>query len=59
MSRDQLEDFAQVFADIINAQARWTPEQIDAYADEYQRDQIATAQSDQAQEQLRKEYNRE
>jgi hypothetical protein len=56
MSRDPWEDFAQVFADIIDAQARWTPEQMDAYADEYQREQIASAQSDAAQEQLRKEY---
>jgi Spy/CpxP family protein refolding chaperone len=41
--------------------ARWldlTPEQIDAMADEYQREQIASAQSEQAQEQLRKDYRR-
>jgi hypothetical protein len=40
---------------------RWldlTPEQMDAMAAEYQAEQIASAQSEQAQEQLRKDYRK-
>ena len=46
MSRDPWEDFAAVFAEEIAAQAKWTPEQMDAIADEYQREQIETARSE-------------
>ena len=35
-----------------------TPEQIDAMADEYQAEQIATAQSEAAHEQLKQDYRK-
>mgnify|MGYP003481281887 CR=1 FL=1 len=50
-------DFAEVFADVL--QMPLTPEQMDALADEYQREQIATAQSEAAWAANVKEYNRE
>jgi hypothetical protein len=48
-------DFAEVFADV--PQMPLTPEQMDALADEYQREQIATAQSEAAQEEMRFKYS--
>jgi len=53
---DPWDDFFLVFRDELATAVQWTPEQMDAAADEYQREQIASAQSEQAQEQLRNQY---
>jgi hypothetical protein len=59
VTRDPWEDFAEVFADVINAHAILSDEDLDAMAAEYQRDAIASAQSEAAQEAARKEYSHE
>ena len=51
-------DTWQEFADEFAAQSRWTPEQMDAAADEYQREQIATAQSEDAHAANVRSYNK-
>ena len=51
-------DFAAVFADELQAAAIWTPEQMQAMSDEYQRDAIAGANSEAAQEAARKEHSK-
>lgn len=45
MISDPWADFCEVFAPELRAANTWTPEQMDAMADEYQRDQIASANS--------------
>ena len=51
-------DFAQVFAAEIAAQTQWTPEQMDAMAEEYAREQMTTAQSEAAYAANLKEYSK-
>lgn len=48
VNRDPWEDFAAVFAEEIAAAVQWTPEAMEAAAAEYQREQIAGAQSEAA-----------
>lgn len=48
-------DFSAVFADELAAKPL-TPEQMDAMADEYQREQIATAQSEATQQAIARSY---
>jgi hypothetical protein len=57
-TRDPWDAFAAEFADVLTAQARWTPEQMDAAAEEYAREQMATAQSEQAQADNIRSYNK-
>jgi hypothetical protein len=52
--RDPWEAFSAVFAEELSAAAKWTPEQMDAMADEYQREQIETARSEAAQQEMSK-----
>lgn len=54
--RDPWEDFAEAFADLLNQPI--TAEQMDEMADDYQRQQIATAQSEAAWDANMKEYNK-
>lgn len=58
MIRDPWADFAEVFAPELAAANSWTQKQMDAIADQYQREQIATAQSDDAMAANLKEYNK-
>ena len=57
-ARDPWADFCEVFAPELAAAAKWTPEQMQAAADEYQRAEIATAQSEQAMAANMKEYSK-
>jgi hypothetical protein len=50
--------FAEVFSEELAASTSLTVEQMDELADAYQREQIASAQSEAEQEALRKEYSR-
>lgn len=43
--RDPWADFSAVFAEELSAAAKWTPEQMDAAAEAYAKEQMATAQS--------------
>lgn len=56
--RDPWADFAEAFSDYLADAEQWTPEQMQAAADEYQRDAIATAQSEAAFEANTKEFNK-
>jgi hypothetical protein len=52
-----LDTFAAAFPDLMAAAMRvLTPQELQQAADEYQAEQIATAQSEAAQEAARKEY---
>ena len=54
-----LDTFAAAFPELMNAAMRvLTDEELQRAADEYQREQIATAESEAAQEAARKEYNK-
>lgn len=57
-ARDPCADFAEVFSDELAAANSWTPEQMQAAADEYQREQITTAQSEAAWQANIKEFNK-
>jgi uncharacterized protein YeaO (DUF488 family) len=50
--------FAEVFSEELAASTSLTVEQMDELADAYQREQIASAQSEAEQEALHKEYSR-
>ena len=54
--RDAWEDFAAVFSEELAAAVTWTPEAMEAAREEYEREQIASAQSEAAFEAARKEY---
>ena len=56
--KDPLEAFAEVFADEIAAFNALTPEQIDAMAEDYAREQMDTAESEAAFAAMQKEYKR-
>ena len=57
MSRDMWAELSSAFAEAFAQPFPvLTPEQLEAMADEYQREQIASAQSEAAQEAARKEY---
>lgn len=56
--RDPWADFAAVFSEELADAAKWTPEQMQAAADEYQRAEIASAQSDAAWQANIKEFNK-
>lgn len=58
MISDPRADFCEVFAPELRAANTWTPEQMDAMADEYQREQIASAQSEEAWAANLKEYSK-
>ncbi len=57
MNPDPWAAFAEVFSEELAASSL-TVEQMDEIADEYQREQIASAQSEASQEALRKEYSK-
>ena len=57
-ARDPWADFAAVFAEELLAASVLTPKQMDAMAEEYAKEQIATAQSEQAMAANLKEYSR-
>ena len=54
-----LDQFAAAFPDLMAAAMRvLTPQELQQAADDYQREAIATAQSEAAQEAARKEYSK-
>ena len=57
--RDPWADFAEVFAEELKAGANWTPQMMDAYREEYEREQIAAANSEQAQADNVRAYSHE
>jgi uncharacterized protein YeaO (DUF488 family) len=59
MNTDPWDDFVEVFAEELRAQAAWTPEMREAAREAYEKEQILSAQSEAAQEQLRKDYRHE
>ena len=56
--RDPWADFAEVFAEELKAGANWTPQMMDAYREEYEREQIAAANSEQAFTATQQEYRK-